>query len=149
MRTSIKNRLSTVAAVAVLFFGLAANAQDKKITAAQLPAAAQSFIKQHFKGETVTSAVLDKEMFDNDYETVLSNGVKINFDAKGNWDSIDSRNALPASVLPKAISTYVAANFKGQNVLQIDKKIAGYDIELSNGTELEFDANGKFLRIDD
>lgn len=124
-------------------------AQDKKITNAQLPANAQEFIKQHFKGATVTSAKLDKEMFDTDYETTLSNGVKINFDSKGNWDEIDCRTGVPAAVIPKSIATFIATNYKGQNVVQIDKKIAGYDIELSKGTELEFDVNGKFLRIDD
>ena len=149
MKKSFKSRFTAVAAVAALLFSLTVSAQDKKITAAQLPATAQNFIKQHFKGQTVTSAQLDKEMFDNDYETVLSNGVKINFDANGNWDEIESAIGLPSSVIPKAINTYLAANYKGQKVVQIDRKRAGHDIELSNGTELEFDANGKFLRIDD
>lgn len=141
-------RISLLLTLLTLGFSSTTFAQEKKITAAQLPATAQSFIKQHFKGETVTSAKLDKEMFDTDYETILSNGVKINFDAKGNWDEIDGRNALPASVIPKSIATFVATNYKGQNIVQIDKKLAGYDIELSGGTELEFDINGKFLRID-
>ena len=146
MRTIITKRLVVLTLVLISTMSFA---QEKKITAAQLPANAQNFIKQHFKGETVTAAKLDKEMFDTDYETILSNGVKINFDAKGNWDEIDGRNALPASVIPKSIATFVATNYKGQNVVQIDKKLAGYDIELSGGTELEFDTNGKFLRIDD
>lgn len=141
-------QISLLLTLLTLGFSSTTFAQEKKITAAQLPATAQSFIKQHFKGETVTSAKLDKEMFDTDYETILSNGVKINFDAKGNWDEIDGRNALPASVIPKSIATFVATNYKGQNIVQIDKKLAGYDIELSGGTELEFDINGKFLRID-
>jgi hypothetical protein len=127
-----------------------ANAQDKNITITGLPANAQAFIKQHFKGQTVTSAHEDKEMFETDYNAVLSNGIEIEFDNKGNWDEIDGNHiALPTSVLPKAIADYTAANYKAQGVVQIDKKRSGYDIELANGTELEFDANGKFLRIDD
>lgn len=145
MSTSFKN----IIAATLLFITFATTAQDKKIAASQLPANAQKFIKEHFQGATVTSAKLDKEMFDTDYETVLSNGVKINFDANGNWDEIESRTAVPTTVIPKNIATYLSANYKGQNVIQIDKKKAGYDIELSNGTELEFDANGRFLRIDD
>jgi len=142
-------RLTLLLTLLVLSISSAAFAQDKKITSAQLPATAQNFIKQHFKGATVTSAKLDKEMFDTDYETVLSNGVKINFDAQGNWDEIDCRSGVPAAVIPKSISSFLATNYKGQNVVQIDKKKAGYDIELSSGTEIEFDTNGKFLRIDD
>jgi hypothetical protein len=147
MKTMLR-KLFTVFTITVLST-VAVNAQDKKITAAQLPAAAQTFIKQHFKGQTVSSALLDKEMFDNDYETVLSNEVKINFDTNGNWDQIESATGLPASVIPKAINTYLATNYKGQKVVQIDRKRAGYDIELAGSTELEFDVNGKFLRIDD
>lgn len=145
---SFKN-LTALTVALMLCISATVTAQEKKITAAQLPATAQNFIKQHFKGATITSAKLDKEMFDTDYETMLSNGVKINFDSKGNWDEIDSRNALPASVVPKSIAAFVSKNYKGQDVVQIDKKLAGYDIELTDGTELEFDTNGKFLRIDD
>jgi hypothetical protein len=149
MKTVMRNTFKTIAAALIISLSANANAQDKKITAAQLPATAQNFIKQHFKGATVSTAKLDKEMFDTDYETVLSNGVKINFDAQGNWDEIDCRSGVPAAVVPKPISSFIATNYKGQNVVQIDKKKAGYDIELSSGTELEFDSNGKFLRIDD
>lgn len=145
----MKKQLTTLLTLLILTTVSLSSAQEKKITTAQLPSTAQNFIKQNFKGATVTSAKLDKEMFDTDYDATLSNGVRINFDSKGNWDEIESRNGLPSSVIPKAISSYVAANFKGQNIVQIDKKIAGYDIELSNGTELEFDTAGKFLRIDD
>lgn len=145
----MKRQLTILLTLITLSLTSLSFAQDKKITAAQLPATAQNFIKQHFKGQTVAAAKLDKEMFDTDYETILSNGVKINFDANGNWDEIESKGALPSSVIPATINNYIAANYKGQNVIQIDKKKAGYDIELSNGTELEFDANGKFLRIDD
>ncbi|MCO6148503.1 PepSY-like domain-containing protein [Flavobacterium sp. NRK1] len=146
----IKNRFATLLAITALFTGLSVSAQDKKISAAELPAAAQNFIKQHFKDQTVTAAKMDKEMFDIDYETVLSNGTEIEFDEKGNWKEIDgNHNALPVSVIPTAINNYISSNYKGQGVVQIDKKHAGYDIELSNGTELEFDTNGKFLRIDD
>ncbi len=147
MKATLTKRLASIAVMITL--SSASYAQDKAITAAQLPVTAQSFIKQHFKGATVTAAKLDKEMFDTDYETTLSNGVKINFDAKGNWDQIESHSGVPASVIPKPISTFLMTNYKGQNVVQIDKKIAGYDIELSKGTEIEFDTNGKFLRIDD
>jgi hypothetical protein len=146
MRTIITKRLTLLT---LLLISTVSFAQDKKITAAQLPATAQNFIKQHFKGQTVTSANMNKEMFDIDYETVLSNGVKINFDSNGNWDEIDCKTGVPSTVIPKAITTFVNTNYKGQNVVQIDKKIAGYDIELSSGTELEFDTAGKFLRIDD
>ena len=146
----IKNRFVTLIAIAALFTGVSVSAQDKKITAAELPATAQNFIKQHFKGQTITVAKMDKEMFDIDYEAVLSGGTEIEFDEKGDWKEIDgNHNALPASVIPTAINNYISSNYKGQGVVQIDKKRAGYDIELSNGTELEFDTNGKFLRIDD
>ncbi|MHA3786715.1 PepSY-like domain-containing protein [Flavobacterium hauense] len=133
-----------------LFSGFTANAQKRNITIKELPAAAQTFLSQNFPKQTAAYAVEDKGMISTDYEIMLSNGVEIEFDGKGNWEEIDgNKNALPHSVLPKAIADYADRNYKGQGIEKIEKEKWGYKVEFLNDVELRFDSNGKFLRIDD
>lgn len=149
MKTKMRNILA-IAIVTLTTFSITAYAQKSTIPATQLPAAAQAFIKNNFKGATIASAQVDKEMFDTDYKVYLNNAVEIEFDDKGQWEEIDGHHtALPASVLPAAINNYINTTYKGQHATKIDKKRWGYEVELTNGLELDFDASGKFLRIDD
>ncbi|WP_369695841.1 PepSY-like domain-containing protein [uncultured Duncaniella sp.] len=48
-----------------------------------------------------------------------------------------------------AIATYVKQNHKGSRIIGIEKKRNGYEIELSNDLDLEFDKQGNFIRFDD
>ncbi len=148
MRTKLK--LQNTFAIILFFAAFASNAQTKSISITQLPATAQDFIKKNFAKATVSAAWEDKEMFDTDYKVHFSNGIEVEFDEKGNWEEIDgNHNAVPTSVLPSAVTTYLSQNYKGQNAVQIDKKHWGYKVELANDVELEFNNSGKFLRIDD
>ncbi|MDE6447978.1 MAG: PepSY-like domain-containing protein [Muribaculaceae bacterium] len=45
--------------------------------------------------------------------------------------------------------TYLSTNFKGVNVVGLEKKRNGYEVKLVNDIELEFDSAGNFLRYDD
>ncbi len=145
----MKNIL-TAAAIAFTLLATPLYAQKSVIPPTQLPAAAQAFIKNNFKGIAITTAQVEKEFFDTDYKAYLANGIEIEFNDKGQWEEIDgNHNNLPASVIPAAVNTYINTNFKGQHVVQIEKKRWGYEVELTNGLELEFDTAGKFLRIDD
>ena len=149
MKTKLRSILA-IAIVALTTFSITAYAQKSTTPATQLPAAAQAFIKNSFKGVTIASAQLDKEMFDTEYKAYLSNAVEIEFDEKGQWKEIDGHHtALPATALPAAINTYINTTYKGQHPTQIEKKRWGYEVELANGLELEFDTTGKFLRVDD
>jgi hypothetical protein len=137
--------------VAIALSGLIVNAQNtnSKINPAELPAAAHAFIKEHFSGQTVANVKVDKDFTNTEYDVVLSGGTEIEFNGKGEWKDIDGNTtAIPSAIVPKAITDYVAQHYAGQQVVQIEKERSGFDVELSNGTDLDFDANGKFLRVD-
>ncbi|WP_231496796.1 PepSY-like domain-containing protein [Prevotella sp. 10(H)] len=113
-----------------------------------LPSPTQLFIKSHFPGEEVR--LIEK---DNDgYDVYLVNGYDIDFDKAGDWDDIDGHGKeLPQSIInliPKAISDYVTQNYPDQFITEINKERFGYEIELGNKVELEFDTEGNFLRVD-
>jgi len=147
MKTKLK--LFATAAIVALTTAFSANAQSSNITSAQLPSKALDFLKKHFTKETVSYAKVEKEMFDTEYKVYLSNGTEIEFDGNGNWEDIDGHyQPLPVSVLPKAINTHIKQNFDGQKIIKSENKSWGYEIELLDGTELEFNNAGKFIRID-
>lgn len=135
--------------IASTFFSLSVSAQKTSITTAELPANAQTFLKKHFPNETPSSIIKEKEVFSTEYKVQFSNATEIEFDGKGNWEEIDGNHtAIPASTIPAKIAAYVKANYKDASVTKIDKSRWGYEVNLSNNLELEFDSSEKFLRID-
>ena len=128
----------------------ACTAQKTNITIAELPAAAQSFVKANFPNQATSYIIKDKDLTETEYELKFTGGAEVEFDEKGNWKEVDAnRSTMPATVLPKAIADYNAAHYKGLLVEKIEKKHWGYKLEFTNDLELEFDNSGKFLRIDE
>ena len=85
-----------------------------------------------------------------EYEVILNNGTEIEFDNEGDWKEVDcGRQAVPAMFVLKSIQNYVRNNYKGQAIIKVDKDKNRYEVELVNGTDLEFDRAGNFLHVDD
>ena len=133
---------------AMNFVALAGN--DKPIQVSEMPKAAQLFIKNHFADLSVAMAKVETDFLDKNYDVVFTNGNKVEFDKKGNWTNVDCEHTqVPVAILPEAIRQYVAKNYPDAKVLKIevtDRK--GYDVELSNGFELEFDKRMNLIDVD-
>lgn len=134
-----------------LGFGLTLNAQDKVIPQEELPQGATEFIQTHFADQKVLQVTKDVDfLIKTEYEILLSDGFQLEFDSKGNWKDVDGNNkVIPTGFVPESLMDYVADNFPTEKVTGISKKSSGYELELSNKLELEFDSNGAFKRIDD
>lgn len=125
-------------------------AQDREITFAQLPEKGKNFIQTYFKSDKVRYVILDDDYLSKEYEVVLANGIKIEFDGKGNWKEIDGkRNKIPTAFFPEKITAYVKKSFPHTNIIKIEKNKYSYEVELSNGLDIDFDSKGNFKRIDD
>ena len=108
------------------------------------------FVKQYFKNRTVSLAKKDVDLGSTSFDVVLNSGTKIEFNAKGEWKEVDcAPAAVPAALIPAAIAKYVKANYANLKIVKIERDAAGYDIELSNDVDLQFDKQGNFVRIDD
>ena len=126
------------------------SARDEIISEQQLPAAAKTFVKQYFKNRTVSLAKKDVDLGSTSFDVVLNSGTKIEFNVKGEWKEVDcAPAAVPAALIPAAIAKYVKANYANLKIVKIERDAAGYDIELSNDVDLQFDKQGNFVRIDD
>ena len=75
---------------------------------------------------------------------------EVEFDSDGAGTSVGSRyTAVPADIVPEQIKSYVAQTFPNQQVRKIERKRYSWEIELSNGLEIEFDKQFNVTDIDD
>ena len=137
--------LSLLAAAAPVFAS-----DERPIDVSELPARARQFIETHFADAKVSYATVDGQLLDKEYEVVFTDGRKVEFAKNGEWEQVDAkRGSFPMSVLPQSIHTYLRQNHPDTPVSKIDRDRRGYEVELRNGLELDFDRNGRLLKIDD
>ena len=135
--------------IAIVLIANFAFAQEVIIPFNQLPAKAKTFIHQHFKDVKIMNVIQDKDVFSKDFDVNFENGTKIEFDRTGNWKEIKTLSgSVLSSLVPAKIKQYISNNYKGANIVEINKDAYKIDVELSNGVDLDFDKNGNFLRID-
>lgn len=135
----------------VFSFGMELNAQESVIQQTELPKTAQTFLSKNFAGQKAVQSIKDKGILSTEYEALLDNGTKVEFDSDGNWKEVDSKNgtALPTGFISNKITSYVTKNFPTQKISKIEKDSRKFEVELTSGLDLEFDSDGNFVRIDD
>lgn len=130
-------------AVAILFSCSTVSAEERVIVHNALPQVAQKFIAKTYPSDKISIATEEKNFFDKDYKVILTSGVKIEFDAKGNWTEIDCRSnsEVPIAAVPSNVSKYVKSNFADSKITKIERDKSIIDVELNNGIELNFKGN--------
>ena len=145
----MKKILLTVV-VAFLSIGFAYAYDDVPITVEQLPQKAQQFLKSYFPQVGVSFAKKESDIIGNEYDVVLTDGSKMEFTSKGEWKSVECKGgAVPADIVPKQITQYVAKNYPDTKILKIDRDYREYEVYLSNRLELTFNKDFKLVDIDD
>lgn len=149
----IMKKISIMAAfMAALFVFGSCDTPDKKVVDyGALPQAAQTFVKTYYPDRVVSVVLRDKNIFDRDYEVIFSDGANIDFTSKGEWTEVEDRDmdGVPQAILPAGIMTFVTNSHPDQVVVKISKDRHGYEVELSNMIELEFNQNGQLMDYDD
>ncbi|MFV0328295.1 MAG: PepSY-like domain-containing protein [Dysgonomonas sp.] len=145
----MKKVLFTVGLLIMSFAFIACDDDDDKVISVDnLPTNVQAFLQTHFASQEVRMVEKDNDS----YDVYLINGFEIEFTLSGEWDDIDGRGQqIPASIvalIPTNIPTYITTNYPNQFIVEINKEHFGYEIDLNNNLELEFDTEGNFLRID-
>lgn len=121
--------------------------QDEK----RLPENARNFIEKFFPEAEISYIKIDKDILEpTKYEVLLTDRKEIQFDKNGNWTEIDcQKEAVPASVIPENVATYVKQHFPNEIITQIERKGRYTEIELGNDLSLKFNKNGKLVQLDD
>jgi len=150
-RTMMNKWTKVLMAMAAVFVMGTVSAKDQLIPFSQLPERAQAFVKAHFSEKDVAASMLDKEdVFRKEYTVVLRNGTKIEFDGKGKWEKVKVKSgAVPSGIIPSSILRHIQKNFPDAHVEELERSRKRYEVEISNGLELEFDKKGNLLKIGD
>lgn len=115
-----------------------------------LPAGAQEMIQKYFPNSEISYLKIDKRLFRTEgYEVVLTGGTELEFDVKGQWKEVESLQTVPDNIVPESIRKYIKQNYGSQGIKKIKHNRRGYELDLTNGMEMEFDNMGNFLRLDD
>ncbi len=96
--------------------------------------------------------IVEAEMEDEGYEVELSDGTELLFDIDGNFiaEDQDEEDEIEPTDLPQEILDYIATNYPGTEVSKAEfDNDEGYEVKLSDGTELYFDVDGNFLGTDE
>jgi hypothetical protein len=86
------------------------------------------------------------EYFSKTYKVILADGMKLEFDRKGEWTTVDAKfHSVPSELVPQPILDYVREYYPGVKIVSIEKKKREYEIDLSNSLELKFDNKHFYL----
>ncbi len=139
--------------IALLFGFTFFNTSCTKVSNAQAQTI-ENFVKAYFPEAEVLSTIRDGF----DYEVTLSDYTHIEFDSNAlgktpEWDEIDCRRStiykvVPAALVPAEIADYVSRLHQTQSIVKITKDGRGWDIELGNGVEIEFDRRFNVIEFD-
>ena len=141
-------KIFAIAAIALASLQII-KADDRPVTFAQLPAAAQAFINTNYPDEKISYATVDDDLILPDYNVMLANGVKIQFEHSGSLEKIESRAGVPEGLIPFQIKDYVKLHYPDAIFLGYEIGRKSYEVKLSNRLELKFNKNFILIEIDD
>lgn len=139
-----------IALIAVISVCGVARADKYIIDREQLPEPAREMLAKYFPKAKIGMIKVDRHVLKKtDYDVKLVNGTKIEFDNAGKWTSVDCKTReVPEGLVMKAIRNYVANNGNGAFIVKVEKKLKGYEIELSDGVEMKFNHLGTLTHVE-
>lgn len=144
----MKKQILTLATI--LFLCVSAFAQNGMTQFEQLPATAQEFVKTYFNDYKVQYIFSDREFADVDYKIRFEDGTEIEFNAKGEWTDVSSKQkCIPTGFILKEITDFVKANHKNMCITDVEREFNRIKIELNDNLEIEFNNKGKLISYDD
>ncbi len=146
MRKAVMTLIGVIMACVTVTAG-----NSRAITKEELPRMAQKIIKENFAKRKVAMVKLETGLFEKTtYDVVFTNGDKIEFDDSGNWVEISCRRgAVPGQLVPAGIKSYLREHYPKPRIVEIEKGRNKYEVKLSNGLEITFNANMQVIDIDD
>jgi len=141
--------LTSISAFALMLFaGTELHAQQTDLVQTNVPQEIQKYLDDNFKGMKLIKYKEEKGIDKVEHKVKLQNDTEIEFDGNYRVTDIDSKKALPASVIPSEISKYVRKNYPKNFIREWELEGTNQQVTLNNGVDLLFDMNGNFLKID-
>lgn len=125
-----------------VFFIFGLTYADMVITKDKLPDNIKTFVKQYFPGTIIIYAEMDY----NEYKIRINSGAEIEFDINGAWKEVKSFQNFPVNILPKNVQNTITKQFPSVNIIKTERIWNGYEIKLSNMSEIFIDKNGNIQK---
>ena len=144
-------KLSIIAAIAALaFFGTACTEKDPIGGNTSNYPEINAFVETHFPQTSIQQTKVEND----EIEVKLDDRTEIDFYLNFDWKNIDCEDSqiygiVPAELVPTQITDYVTANYPNNHIDKIEKHNYGWEIELNNDVEIEFDQDFNVIEIDD
>jgi hypothetical protein len=148
LKDMIMKKIFAVAAIVLASLQIV-KADDRPVTFSQLPVPAQTFINTNYPDEKISYATKDDDFILPDYNVMLANGVKIQFEHSGALEKIESRTGIPEDLVPFQIRDYVKMHYPDAIFVEYEIGKRSYEVKLSNRLELKFNRNFNVIEIDD
>ena len=137
-------------ALLALTCSFTACANKQVITYDQVPEPAKAIVAAHFDAAQIAYVLLDKGLFDDEYDIRFNDGRTIEFNKAGELQKVDCKlTEVPSALVPEPVQAYIKANFPNAFITEWGKDDRGWKAELNNGLDLKFNSKLKFTRIDD
>jgi hypothetical protein len=121
-----------------------ASAQITQISSSKLPGQARTTISKAWNKAPIVDAWRNKMGKRIEYKASVEDGSTIKFNSAGSWIEVRSFNGIPLSLLPANIPAYIDKYYEGQMIVWASRNTRRYQIQLANGTKLEFNSKGVF-----
>lgn len=129
--------------LAVMAWG-AASAQITQISSTRLPAAARTTIRNTWNNAPIVDAWQNKEGRRIEYKASVEDGSTMKFNAAGQWIEVKSYGGVPTSLFPAQLNKWINDYYEGRFIVWAIRTPSKYQVELTDGSKLEFNKNGKF-----
>ena len=135
-------------AMLLVVFSVSCSSEEKEFDYAALPMSAQLFVKQYFADASCSRVEKEKDNGFWEYEVLLSDGSKVEFNEKGEWTSVECKySVLPIGIIPFVIAEDIAKKYPDLKPYKIEKEVGGYEIDIP-GYDLYYNYNGMFIRAE-
>ena len=148
MNKKIKGLFLTLSFMVASTFNVMAD-KDVPITVNELPTEAQKVLTTNFSGIKVALAKKEVDFIGRSYDVILTNGNKLEFDKNGRWEKLSCKpGGVPQELIPSFILQFVNEHYSKERIVKIEREKGGYEVELSNDLDLEFDKKGRCIDVD-
>lgn len=122
---------------------------EKKISVSELPQPAQHLLKTYFPGARVIHCIHSRTW--GEYEVKIAGGYKLEFDKKGAWEEIDSRETPLSNrlvgLLPTAAIEYLDGHYPDAKIEAMEQRSNVYKLSLTRPEmKLYFTKSGEFVK---
>ena len=101
-------------------------------------------LPQEQNGAPIVDAWRNKQGRKVEYKASVEDGSTIKFDASGRWIEMKSYGGVPTKMLPQALLNHIDKYYEGQQIVWVTKTPKRYQVQLTDGSKLEFNAKGVF-----